>query len=179
MGLFDWFSSPKPLPRFEIKDLNGNVIFVAPWSDLWGRDLSGLVLHNANMIGVRMTGCDLRGTDWTGSKFNNASITACDMRNSVAQYCDFSSAVLSQCQIDGADFLCTEFGRPNHRCKMQDVKGQAVMSSEELINGAFNDKHVMKFKKTTLLTSPTKPSRPRQLRGMRRSRLDLYPEAVN
>jgi uncharacterized protein YjbI with pentapeptide repeats len=94
MGLFDWFSSPKPLPRFEIKDLNGNVIFVAPWSDLWGRDLSGLVLHNANMIGVRMTGCDLRGTDWTGSKFNNASITACDMRNSVAQYCDFSSAVL-------------------------------------------------------------------------------------
>jgi hypothetical protein len=48
------------LLSYRLKDLNGNVIFVAPWSDLYGRDLSGLVLHNANLRNVRMKYCDCR-----------------------------------------------------------------------------------------------------------------------
>jgi hypothetical protein len=150
MGFLDWFSSPKPLPRFEIKNLNGNVIFVAPWSDLYSRDLSGLVLHNANLRNVRMEYCDCRGTDFTGSKFNGASMRGCDLRGAIVQYCDLSGADLSEAQVDGADFLCSEFGKPKHRCKMDDAKGldQAVISSYELINGRYDDgRHIVKFTK--------------------------------
>lgn len=150
MGFLDWFSSPKPLPRFEIKDLNGNVIFVASWSDLYNRDVSGLVLHNANLRNVRMEYCDCRGTDFTGSKFNNASMRGCDLRGAIVQYCDLSGADLSEAQVDGADFLCSEFGKPKHRCSLDGVTGisNAVISPYELINGRYDDgRHVVKFTK--------------------------------
>ena len=74
----------------------------------------------------------------------------CDLRGAIVQYCDLSGADLSEAQIDGADFFCSEFGKPKHRCKMDDVKGlkQAVISSYELINGRYDDgKHVVKFTK--------------------------------
>jgi uncharacterized protein YjbI with pentapeptide repeats len=146
-----WFSTKKPLPKFQIKNLSGEVIFERPWADLYGRNLSGLVLHNADLRNVRMEYCDCRGTDFTGSKFNNASMRGCDLRGAIVQYCDFSSADLSQTQLDGADFLCSEFGRPRHRCKMDDVKGlqQAILSSRELINGRYEDgRHMLKFTRT-------------------------------
>jgi hypothetical protein len=143
-----WFFSNKPLPKFQIKNLSGEVIFECPWSDLYSRDLSGLVLHNANLRNVRMEYCDCHGTDFTGSKFNGVSMRGCDLRNSVVQYCDLSGADLSEAQVDGADFLYSEFGRPKHRCKMDDVKGlkQAVISSHELINGRYDDgRQIVKF----------------------------------
>jgi uncharacterized protein YjbI with pentapeptide repeats len=146
-----WFSANKPLPKFQIKNLSGEVIFERPWADLYGRDLSGPVLHNADVRNVRIDYCDCRGTDFTGSKFNNSSMRGCDLRGAIVQYCDFSGADLSECQIDGADFLYSEFGRPRRRCKMDGVAGlnQAVISKDELCNGQFEDgKHVLKFRRT-------------------------------
>ncbi|HEY2119978.1 MAG TPA: pentapeptide repeat-containing protein [Candidatus Acidoferrum sp.] len=168
MGLFNWFSSPKPLPRFEIKDLNGNVIFVAPWSDLYSRNLSDVVLHNVDLRNVRMEYCDCRGTDFTGSKFNNASMRGCDLRGAIVQYCDLSGADLSQAQVDGADFFDTEFGGKRNRCKFDDATGvqQAAFSPQELINGRFNDKHLLKFIKTKPVSKKDLariPERPRCL----------------
>jgi hypothetical protein len=60
-----------------------------------------------------------------------------------------SGADLSQSQLENADFLSSEFGRPKHRCKMQDAKGQAIISPDELLNGKYDDgTHTIKFIRT-------------------------------
>jgi uncharacterized protein YjbI with pentapeptide repeats len=117
-----WFLSKKPLPKFQIKNLSGEVIFERPWTDLHSRNLSAVVLHNADPRNVRMDYCDCRGTDFTGSKFGGALLIGCDLRGALLNYCELSDADLSSSQIAGAEFYGTEFGKPKHRCRMQDVK---------------------------------------------------------
>ena len=80
MGFFsDLFGSPKPLPTIHIRNLDGMVIFTAHWSSLEDRDLSNLVLRNADLRGIKMDYAVCRGTDFTGAKFVGSSLRGCDL----------------------------------------------------------------------------------------------------
>jgi hypothetical protein len=148
-----WPWKTKSLPHLEIKDLAGKVIFTARWSSLEGRDLSGLTLHNANLVGIKMDYAICRGADFTGSKFNRSSLRGCDLRQAALNYCDFTRASLVKAKIAGADLSCSEFGSKKNRCDMTDVVGtrEALFDSRELIHGGkFNDGKGKKFKPTKL-----------------------------
>lgn len=70
MGFFsELFGTPEPLPKIEIRNLDGKVICEFPWPSLEGRDLSNLVLKNADLRGIKMDYAVRHGTDFTGAKF--------------------------------------------------------------------------------------------------------------
>jgi hypothetical protein len=172
MGLFDWFR-PKPQPKFEIKDLDGNIIHTFPWPSLSGHDLSGLVFHNAQLSGLDMRDCICRGTVFTGSKFVGTTLRGADLRDAAVDFCDLTQAKLMHAKIAGTDFTATEFGRGTKRADLDDVIGirEAIISPYELVHaGRFNsgrgkDRHHKLTKVKAMAASKRRqlPVRPRSL----------------
>jgi Pentapeptide repeats (8 copies) len=119
-----WF--PKEQPRLEIRNLDGEVIFVRPWANLAGRNLSYM-----SFINVDFSAMDLRDTN-----FRSASLIGCRFVGARMQRADLSNA-----RIVGADLTRTSFGDRASRTEMRHVEGlrEALIDTRELVHkGQFN-----------------------------------------
>jgi hypothetical protein len=73
MGLFDWFSAPKPVPTTRIVNVLGETLLEVPARDLVGSTcLRGKDLSHAVLRGQWLDGADLRDTNFLGADLRGA-----------------------------------------------------------------------------------------------------------
>jgi hypothetical protein len=174
----NWFSKlfrAPELPRFEIKDTEGNTIFTRPWSCLVGRDLSNQVFINAIFSGMDLSDANFRGAKLIGCKFVGAKLRQADLTGAVLNFCDLSSADLTGARIHQADLLSTSFGDKAHRADLTRVEGlgEALIDKHELVHkGKFDTRRGRRNKDIPLSRAVRKarkefhasqPLRPRSL----------------
>jgi hypothetical protein len=134
MIFWSWFKK-KELPRLEIKDTDGNLIFARPWSCLVGRNLSNQIFINAVFSHLDLSDANCRGTRFVGCKFVRAKLRHADLRGSVLNFCDLSRADLTGARVNRADLLNTSFGDKANRADLTRVEGldEALIDPRELI----------------------------------------------
>jgi hypothetical protein len=148
MIFWSWFKK-KELPRLEIKDMDGNLIFVRPWSCLVARNLSNQIFINADFNGSDLSDANCRGTKFLGCKFVGAKLRHADLRGAVLNFCDLSRADLTGARVNQADLLNTSFGNRTQRTDMSRVErlDEALIDRHELIyKGKFDTLRGRKYK---------------------------------
>jgi hypothetical protein len=135
MNSCPWFKK-KELPRLEIKDTDGNMIFTRPWSCLVGRDLSNQTFINADFVGQDLSDANCRQTKFIGCKFVQAKLRHADLRGAVFNFCDLSNADLTGARVNAADFVSTSFGDKADRAALAHVEGldEAIIDRHELVH---------------------------------------------
>jgi len=133
--LWNLFRKPE-LPRFEIKDAEGDPVLIRYWSSLVGRDLSNHTFVNAIFSGLDLSDANCHSTKFIGCKFVGAKLRQIDLRSAVLNFCDLSDADLTGARINQADLLSTSFGDKVHRTEMVRVEGldEALIDKHELVH---------------------------------------------
>ena len=109
MGLFHWFSTPKPTPRIVIKNVLGEVLLEIPGRhDLVGANLKGLNLAHADLSNVSLWGAQCDGINLFGARlfrtdFQRASLRGAELAFSYAAGASFRGADLRECSLYRAE----------------------------------------------------------------------------
>jgi hypothetical protein len=113
MGLFDWFSPPKPAPVVIIRNVLGEEIDrVEGVHDLWGGvDLRGRNWSHAELSGMWLDGSDLTGANLFGARCVGTSFARCKMLNVNLAYAHIERASFRQADLEGTDLLYTDVKR--------------------------------------------------------------------
>jgi uncharacterized protein YjbI with pentapeptide repeats len=106
MGLFNWFSAPKPAPCVVLKNVLGEVLLQIPGRrDLIGANLKGINLAHADLSGMSLQGANLEGICLFGARLRNTSFQKSNLRNADLAYAltvagaNFRGADLSGCDL--------------------------------------------------------------------------------
>jgi uncharacterized protein YjbI with pentapeptide repeats len=102
MGLFHWFSTPKPMPVVIINNVLGEVLLQIPgrW-DLIGANLKGLDLAHADLSGMFLDGADMSGANLFGARCVGTSFARCKMLGVELSFSNCTSADFQGSNLDG------------------------------------------------------------------------------
>ena len=109
MGLFDWFSTPKPAPCVVIKNVLGEVLLEIPGRrDLIGANLKGLNLAHADLSGLSLYGAQCDGINLLGARlfrtdFQKASLRGAELAFSYAAGASFRGSDMRDCSLYRAE----------------------------------------------------------------------------
>jgi hypothetical protein len=109
MGLFDWFSPPRPAPVIIIRNVLGEEIDrVEGARDLWNQDLRGRQWQHADLSGLSLFGGQCDGINLFGARlyrtdFQKTSLRGAELAFSYAPGASFRHADLRQCSFYRAE----------------------------------------------------------------------------
>ncbi len=109
MGLFRWFSAPKPAPCVVIKNVLGEVLLQLPGRyDLMGANLKGLNLAHADLSGMSLDGADCEGINLFGAKLVRTSFCRANLAHAELSFSNATGAAFSQANLDSCLMYCSE-----------------------------------------------------------------------
>jgi uncharacterized protein YjbI with pentapeptide repeats len=109
MGLFDWFSPPKPPLVIIIRNVLGEEIDrVEGARDLWNQDLRGRQWQHADLSGLSLFGARCDGINLFGARlyrtdFQKTSLRGAELAFSYAAGANFRGADLRECSLYRAE----------------------------------------------------------------------------
>ncbi len=116
----------------EIKNLAGEVIFVAPRPDMFHQDFRRIVLRFADLRKLDMEASNFEGADFTGACLAGARFNNSKLCNAVLDYCDLTDTRFSGADLTGASLLGSNLSLDKRTVRrLADVKGLDLITLYE------------------------------------------------
>ena len=109
MGLFDWFSAPKPVPCVIIYNvLHEEIDHIEGARDLWNQDLRGRQWQHADLSELSLFGAQCAGINLLGARlhrtdFQKASLRGAELAFSYAAGASFRGSDMRGCSLYRAE----------------------------------------------------------------------------
>ena len=126
----------------EIKNLAGELIFVAPRPDMFHQNFRGIVLRFADLRKLDMEASNFEGADFTGACLAGARFNNSKLCNATLDYCDLTGACFSGADLTGASLLGSNLSLDKRALRrLADVKGLDLIALGEA-NGVLHEEYL-------------------------------------